>query len=263
MFESHYQIPKMDCPSEENLIRMKLDSLKNIHDLKFDLKNRQLFVYHDLETMPISQALESLDLGSKLLGTTKSDFKPSSKSKGQRSLLIKVLIINAAFFAIELGMGLFAKSLGLIADSLDMLADALVYGLSLWAVSGDYLRKKMVSKWAGYLQIGLAILGFAAVLKRFLFGNDLPQFESMIIISILALIANAWCLVLLQRSKSKEEAHMQASMIFTSNDIIINAGVILAGILVFIFQSPLPDLLIGSLVFALVIKGARRILKLA
>jgi Co/Zn/Cd efflux system component len=35
----------------------------------------------------------------------------------------------------------------------------------------------------------------------------------------------------LQKSKSQEDAHMKASMIFTSNDVIINLGVIAAGIL--------------------------------
>jgi Co/Zn/Cd efflux system component len=83
----------------------------------------------------------------------------------------------------------------------------------------------------------------------------------MIIVSILALIANSVCLYLLQKSKS-EEAHMKATMIFTSNDIIINTGVILAGILVLLTQSKYPDLIIGSIVFLIVVRGALRILKL-
>ena len=55
---------------------------------------------------------------------------------------------------------------------------------------------------------------------------------------------------------------MQASMIFTSNDVIINLGVIIAGVFVYIFNSKIPDLVIGTIVFLLVIQGARRILKL-
>ena len=85
----------------------------------------------------------------------------------------------------------------------------------------------------------------------------------MIVISFFALIANGICLYLLQRSKSKEEAHMKATMIFTSNDVIINLGVITAGVLVNWLNSNKPDLIIGTIVFILVIQGARRILKLA
>lgn len=83
----------------------------------------------------------------------------------------------------------------------------------------------------------------------------------MIVVSILALIANTICLYILQKSKSKE-AHMQASMIFTSNDVIINIGVIIAGLLVLWLNSNKPDLIIGAIVFVLVIHGAFRILKL-
>jgi len=84
----------------------------------------------------------------------------------------------------------------------------------------------------------------------------------MIIVSFLALIANSFSLYLIQKSKSKE-AHMQASSIFTSNDIIINTGVIVAGVLVYFTQSKYPDLIIGIIIFGVVIRGAMRILKLA
>ena len=84
----------------------------------------------------------------------------------------------------------------------------------------------------------------------------------MIIVSVLALIGNSVSLWLINTAKS-EEAHMQASAIFTSNDIIVNGGVILAGVLVYFFESKLPDLVIGGIVFAFVLRGASRILKLA
>ncbi len=63
------------------------------------------------------------------------------------------------------------------------------------------------------------------------------------------------------KSKS-EESHMQASMIFTSNDIIINFGVIVSAVLVSVLNSNKPDLIVGAIVFVLVIQGAMRILKL-
>ena len=56
---------------------------------------------------------------------------------------------------------------------------------------------------------------------------------------------------------------MKASMIFTSNNVIINMGVIIAGLLVNWFSSSKPDLIIGTIVFILVIQGAFRILKVS
>jgi Co/Zn/Cd efflux system component len=84
----------------------------------------------------------------------------------------------------------------------------------------------------------------------------------MIIISIFALIANGICLYILQKSKSKEEAHMKASMIFTSNDVIINFGVIITEILVNWLSLSKPDLIIETIVFILVIQSSFRILNL-
>ncbi|HBH33696.1 MAG TPA: cation transporter [Psychrobacter sp.] len=275
MNKTTFKISKMDCPSEENLIRMKLDGNSDIEYLEFDISNRQLTVFHHGNVENIQHAIHDLNLGDTLLSTEtidsldpnnnfQTDIDSSHKKDAeQRKLLWIVLVINFAFFIIEMSTGLISRSMGLVADSLDMLADSFVYGISLFAVGGTVVKKKRIARIAGYFQITLAILGFLEVLRRF-FGNEqLPDFSTMIGISILALIANSICLYLLQKSKSKEEAHMKASMIFTSNDVIINLGVIVAGVLVNWLHSSTPDLIIGSIVFALVIQGAFRILKLS
>ena len=56
---------------------------------------------------------------------------------------------------------------------------------------------------------------------------------------------------------------MQASMIFTSNDVIVNIGVIVAAGLVYLTNSQYPDLIIGVIVFLIVGKGSLNILKLS
>ena len=263
MQETIFEIAKMDCPSEESLIRIKLDGIPGIYNLVFDIPNRQLTVYHDGRLELIEKSLLDLNLGAKRLQTgqsvqTESEFREQST---QRKLLLAVLAINFAFFIIEMVTGLISRSMGLVADSLDMLADSFVYAISLLAVAGPLARKKKIAGLAGYFQITLAVIGFVEVLRRFMGAERVPDFSTMIVVSILALAANAICLYLLQKSKSKE-AHMQASMIFTSNDVIINLGVITAGLLVKWLNSNKPDLIIGTIVFVLVIHGAIRILKL-
>ncbi|WP_282014035.1 cation transporter [Marinifilum flexuosum] len=263
MEKTIFEITKMDCPSEENLIRMKLDGISSIANLDFDIPNRKLTIFHSGEIDQIEKSVIELNLGGKKISTEETDQLDFEENTNQKKLLWTVLAINFAFFIIEMATGLISKSMGLVADSLDMLADSFVYGISLFAVGGTLIRKKRISKLAGYFQIALAIIGFVEILRRF-FGNEkLPDFTTMIIVSIFALIANGICLYLMQKSKSKEEAHMKASMIFTSNDVIINLGVITAGILVNWLNSGKPDLIIGTIVFVLVIQGAFRILKLS
>ncbi len=262
MDKTVFKITKMDCPSEENLIRIKLDAIASIKNLDFDIPGRKLTVFHDGQTEKIENSIIELNLGGKRLSTEETDQINFKEHTNQRKLLWAVLAINFAFFIIEMTTGLISKSMGLVADSLDMLADSFVYGISLLAVGGTVSRKKSIAKLAGYFQITLAIIGFIEVLRRFLGAEQLPDFSTMIVVSVLALFANALCLYLLQKSKSLNEAHMKASMIFTSNDVIINLGVIIAGLLVNWLNSGMPDLIVGTIVFILVIQGARRILKL-
>ena len=231
--------------------------------MKFDIENRSLCVFHSGENKEITKRLESLKLGANLVKTEKdaeSDLKTESTSS-QTKLLWTVLLINFGFFIIEITTGFISGSMGLVADSLDMLADAAVYGLSLWAVGAAATRKKKVATLSGYFQLALAGIGLMEVIRRFIGVEEILDFRMMIGVSVLALIANSVCLYLLQKSKSKE-AHMKASMIFTSNDVIINTGVIVAGILVLLTQSKYPDLVVGTIVFLVVVRGAIRILKL-
>jgi Co/Zn/Cd efflux system component len=258
-----FRIEKMDCPSEEQMVRMKLEGVTDVRSLRFDIPGRTLEVFHSGDYYNILAALDSLHLDTTLLSSEQTDAaSPEAGHRTERRILQQVLAINLFFFAIEMLTGLVAGSMGLIADSLDMLADSIVYGLSLLAVSGPASRKKRIAGAAGYFQLVLAVLGFIEVIRRFLGHGGAPEFQVMIVISLLALMGNGTSLYLLQKSKSRE-AHMQASMIFTSTDVIVNVGVIVAGILVYLTASKLPDLAVGTIVFILVGRGAYRILQLS
>ena len=240
MLKTVYKISKMDCPSEENLIKMKLSDIDGIKQLDFDLEDRILTVYHTSDVIEIEKSIKELKLSEHKISSAETTVILNESQTDQSKLLWTVLVINFIFFLIEMSTGILSKSMGLVADSLDMLADSFVYGLSLLAVGGTVLKKKRIAKYAGYFQLTLATIGVIEVIRRFLGFEGLPVFSTMIIVSLFALVANGICLYLLQKSKSAE-AHMRASMIFTSNDIIINLGVITAGVLVNWSNSGLPD----------------------
>lgn len=263
MYQTRFKIDKMDCPSEENLIRIKFEGLTQIKHLEFDLNQRELTVFHEGGIEEIEECLKQLNLGHKKIYAEKSNRQSFDENTEQRKVLWSVLIINLVFFILEMGYGLVSKSMGLVADSLDMLADSFVYAISLIAVGKSLAHKKTVAKIAGYFQIILALIGFGEVIRRTIYSVEFPNYLTMIIISVLALVGNALCLYLLQKSKDKDEAHIKASLIFTSNDVVINLGVIVAGLMVYWLNSNMPDLIIGAIVFFIVSKGAIRILSLS
>ena len=262
MIESTFRVAKMDCAAEEQLVRLSLEDLPPVASLQIDIPHRTVKVYHSGDSAPLLDTLDRLRLDTSLLESVEVGDGPSETPRMERRVLWWVLGINFGFFVLEMATGILSNSMGLVADSLDMLADSLVYGLALAAVGGTLARKKAVARSSGYFQLALAVLGLAEVVRRFLGYGEVPTFSVMIGVAALALLANVASLYLLQMSES-QEVHIQASMIFTSNDIIINLGVILAGVLVYLTSSKVPDLVVGAVVFIIVARGAYRILQIS
>lgn len=162
-------------------------------------------------------------------------------------------------FVVEFGIGVLSESMGLIADSMDMLADATVYGIGLYAVGRSMRIKVRAALISGIFQVVLGVGILLEIARRFVSGSD-PDPLFMIGISLIALIANVVCLALIFKHRDGE-IHMRASWIFSKNDVIANTGVIAAGILVYLMNSRVPDLLIGSLIVMVVLRGGFAIIK--
>jgi cation diffusion facilitator family transporter len=181
------------------------------------------------------------------------------KNRSESKVLWQLLAINGVMFVVEFTIGWLAQSTGLIADSLDMLADAGVYGLGLYAVGRTLRAKTHAASVSGVLQLALAGLVMVDVLRRYVVGSE-PFGILMMGISLLALLANLACLALLAKHRNGE-VHMRASWIFSTNDVLANLGVILAGALVYFTGSRTPDLLIGLIIALVVARGGVQILR--
>lgn len=262
MMKTVFNIPKMDCLAEESLIRMALERAEGVSRLDFDLSARQLTVLHNTVPEKLLDYLAPLGLDARLIETSPAPGEtPQIPASTEGSTLKLLLVINGAMFLVEITIGWLAESTGLIADSLDMLADAAVYGVSLYAVGKGAAVQAGAARLSGYLQFLLAIGALFEVVRRFLTGSN-PEPPFMIGIALLALIANVTCLMLIAKHR-QGGVHMRASWIFSTNDVIANIGVIVAGLLVLWTQSALPDLVVGAIIASVVLTGALRILKLA
>lgn len=177
----------------------------------------------------------------------------------EKKTLIILLSINAFMFVTELTLGWLAQSTGLIADSLDMLADAIVYGLSLYAIGKGVVKQAEAARVSGYLQIILGLGVLFEVIRRMVFGSE-PQSTLIIVVGAVALLANIICLILISKHKDGG-VHMRASWIFSTNDVIANLGVIISGVLVAVVGSRYPDLIVGTIISIVVIRGGVKILQ--
>lgn len=259
-----FSLPKMDCSSEESMVRMALADEAGLAHLAFDLQNRQLTAVHEGTPDQLLQRLLTLNLGAEVLSSeqdTSENALERAPGDHEEARVLKVLLaINGAMFIIEILVGFLAQSTGLIADSLDMFADAAVFALALAAVGKAHASKVRAAHLAGWLQVILAVFALGEVVRRALFGSE-PQSVLMMGMGAVALAANATSLMLAAK-KRDSGAHMKASYIFSATDVIANLGVILAGLLVAWSGSPYPDFIVGTVIAAVVMNGARRILRL-
>lgn len=172
----------------------------------------------------------------------------------QSTTLKIVLAINAVMFVLELASGVLARSTALLSDSLDNLGDALTYGLSLYAVSRGAKSKAMVALFKGGLitLAGLFVLGQVAYR---VINPAVPVFETMGIISLVALAANATCLALLWKHRT-EDVNMSSVWECSRNDIASNVSVFIAAGVVWLTQSGWPDLIVGFALACLLLRSA-------
>ncbi len=179
--------------------------------------------------------------------------------ESQASTLKAVLAINAVMFVVELGAGLFAGSTALLSDSLDNLGDALTYGLSIYAISKGARSKARVAVFKGVLILAAALFVLLQVGYRSVYGAT-PLFEAMGLVSLLALIANSTCLALLWKHRTAD-VNMSSVWECSRNDIAGNVAVFVAAGAVWLTGTRWPDLLVGLLLSAWLLRSSVRVLR--
>jgi cation diffusion facilitator family transporter len=184
----------------------------------------------------------------------KADEVAALAKQGRRRVLVLVLAINVAMFVVEFGAGIVARSTALMADSVDMLGDALVYALSLYALSRS-------DRWkAGAALVkGVTILAFGGWIAFEIVGKlasgVVPMSSSMAVFGALALAANVLCLTLLWRYRGAD-LNMRSTFECSRNDVIANVGVLIAAAGVWWTGAAWPDIAVGAIVAVLFLRSA-------
>lgn len=179
----------------------------------------------------------------------------------QRGTLQAVLGINAVMFFVIVAAALYGRSTALLADSLDNLGDALTYGLSLYAVSRGAAAKARVALFKGGLIFIAACVVAAQIIYR-LFVPGIPVFEIMGAFSLLGLVANSICLLLLWRHRH-EDVNMSSVWECSRNDIASNLSVFVAAGAVWVAGSGWPDLVVALGLVWLLMRSAIRVISSA
>lgn len=179
----------------------------------------------------------------------------------QSTTLKIVLGINIVMFAVELTAGLLASSVALVADSLDMLGDALVYGFSLYVIALGTRMKAISALLKGSIMAAFGLFVLGQVIYKILVPQ-VPVFETIGAIGLLALIANSVCLALLWRHRV-DDINMSSVWLCSRNDIIANVSVLFAALGVWFTGTGWPDIIVGLALAVLFLRSSLFVLRSA
>ena len=193
------------------------------------------------------------------MNTSRKEPSIAAKHESHRRTLLYVLLLNVGLTIILVVGGLMADSSALIANALDNGSDAIVYAVSYFAVGHSRRRKTTAATLSGIVLILLSVGVVGEVLRRFTTGAE-PLGGAMIAMAVLAAAINAWCLNLLAGIRS-EGVNLRAAWTFSINDFLSNAGIVVAGTLVWMLGQNWPDLVVGLLVAVVAGYGGVEILR--
>jgi len=188
-----------------------------------------------------------------------SDADLDLDSEGKRKTLWIVLSLNVAIAVGFFATGYFGNSNALIANGLDNSSDAIVYGLSLIAISRSRTWKRGAARFSGIMLLIFAAGVVADAIRRYIVGSE-PIGAMMMVMAAVAAVVNLLSLFLLKKLQSKD-VNLRAATTFSINDFASNGGIILAGIIVIWTGSSWPDLLVGIAVAGIALYGAIDILR--
>ncbi len=190
--------------------------------------------------------------------------------RGLSRPLLLALAITVTFALIELAGGVLSGSLALISDSGHMFTDALALTLSLWA---SYMATRMANERQtfGLLRVeilvalvnGVVLVGvslfiiYEAVVRL---QNPQPiEGGLMLVIAVIGLVANL-AGVLILREKAKENLNVKGAFLHVLGDLLSSVGVIVAAILVYLFDVQQADPVISIAISVIILYGSYRII---
>lgn len=176
----------------------------------------------------------------------------------QRRILIVVMSINLATFAMMVAAAYLSHSTSLLSGGLDNFGDAITYALSLAVVGASARAKARVALFKGLLILGAAVAVGVQIAWRIAYPA-VPLFETMGVAALLNLGANAVCLYVLTPYR-RGDVNLASAWECSRNDVIEGFAVLGAAAAVGLVGAGWPDLLIATLLLALFLRSAFRVL---
>ena len=183
---------------------------------------------------------------------------PTHAAPEYRRALWWVAGLNLIMGVVETVSGYLAGSQALKADALDFLGDGIITGLGLVALNWGADARAYTALTQG---VFLALMGFGVLATTVyrVFIIQLPEAVLMGSLGVIALVVNVTCAAILLRYR-EGDANVRAVWLFSRNDAIGNAAVVIAAFAVGATSSYWPDLIVAAVIAGLFIHSSIKII---
>ena len=169
-----------------------------------------------------------------------------------------VAFANLTYFFVEFIAANNIHSSSLFADSIDFLEDASINILIFLALGWSIKNKARLGKCLAMILVIRALAFLYTIWQKF----NMPSVPDPSILSLTgfgALLVNLTCTFILMRFRNYQGSLTRAAFLSARNDALANIGIIIAGLIGYIWVSMWPDLIVGFLIMAINLDAAKEI----
>jgi Co/Zn/Cd efflux system component len=188
------------------------------------------------------------------------DADRAGRDPAYRRALWWVVILNISFGAAELIGGFIARSQAVKADSLDFLGDGSITFIGLLALAWSAAARARVALVQGIFLAALGVWVLGMAMWRAM-NAVLPEAELMGGLGLAGLVVNVTAALILARFREAGDAQARAIWLYSRNDAINSAAVVVAAAFVFWLDSAWPDLIVAGVIAAIFLQSAWEIIR--
>ena len=243
---ARYRVSGMDCAKDAAQIERAAQSAGVApDDVKVSAATHIMTLHAPEARLPdIERAVAVTGYGfDRIKGDEDISPNPAHQDPAYRRALWIVVILNVGYGVLEMLGGFIAGSQAVKADALDFIGDGAITFLGLLAIGWSLAWRARSALIQGIFLglLGLGVLGTTIVR---VFEQTTPDAGLMGLLGMIALVVNAISVLPLLRFR-KGDANMRAVWLFSRNDAIGNAAVVVAAGLVAWLGSAWPDLIVA------------------
>lgn len=261
-----YRVTGMDCSSCAAKIEKATRSVPGVADVRVSIASGEMSVALDQPAQQLPEIERTVTgLGYQLTrldaANDDDDKVPdlSHVTPAYKRALWIVVALNVGYGLIEIVGGFLAGSQALKADALDFVGDGAISFLGLIAVGWGLAARAKAALLQGVF-LGVLGLGVLAASMYRVFVLQMPEAGLMGVFGLVALAVNVAAAAVLIPHRAGD-ANVRAVWLFSRNDAIGNAAVVVAAGLVAWTGTPWPDLMVAVVIAGLFLQSAWLIIR--